>query len=85
MTGKARMRETAGLLREIYAIVEKLEALHPGRSFKPDGHLVGAIAWAAVGKKQKNGQRSIRVNKLRTLMELVAVADRLPIINKPMK
>jgi hypothetical protein len=47
--GRERMEATAGLLREIYAIVEQLQALHPGRSFKPDGHMVGAIgeAWAA--------------------------------------
>jgi hypothetical protein len=43
------MQQTAALLRDIYAIVDRLQALHPGRSFKPDGHMVGAIgeAWAA--------------------------------------
>jgi hypothetical protein len=43
------MQEMARLLRDIYAIVDRLQALHPGRSFKPDGHMVGAIgeAWAA--------------------------------------
>jgi hypothetical protein len=47
--GSARMEETARLLRDIYSIVAQLQALHPGRSFKPDGHMVGAIgeAWAA--------------------------------------
>jgi len=49
LPSRERMQATAGLLREIYAIVERLQALHPGRSFKPDGHMVGAIgeAWAA--------------------------------------
>lgn len=152
--GRARMQETAGLLREIYVVVERLQALHPGRSFKPDGHMVGAIgeAWAAwmyglkllpqsheghdaragdgrlvqikatqgssigissqpdhlvvltitrdgaptevfngpgrivwevAGKMQKNGQRSIRLRKLATLMGAVSARDRLPLVNKP--
>ena len=32
-----------GLVRQIYAIVEELERLFPGRRFTPDGHLVGSI------------------------------------------
>lgn len=32
-----------GLIQDIYAIVEKLEDLFPGRRFTPDGHLVGSI------------------------------------------
>jgi hypothetical protein len=31
------------LVREIYAIVAKLEATFPGRHFTPDGHLVGSL------------------------------------------
>lgn len=31
------------LLRQLYAIVTELESLFPGRSFTPDGHLVGSI------------------------------------------
>ena len=31
------------LVCELYAIVEKFEALYPGRKFTPDGHLVGSI------------------------------------------
>jgi len=31
------------LVREIYAIVAKLEAAFPGRHFTPDGHLVGSL------------------------------------------
>ena len=44
-----RMRQTAALLRQIYRIVKGLERMYPGRSFTPDGHMVGSIgeAWAA--------------------------------------
>ena len=31
------------LIRDLYKIVEQLEALFPGRKFTPDGHLVGSI------------------------------------------
>jgi hypothetical protein len=31
------------LLRRLYEIVNELETLFPGRSFTPDGHLVGSI------------------------------------------
>jgi hypothetical protein len=33
----------ASLVRELYAIVRRLEAEYPGRPFTPDGHLVGSI------------------------------------------
>lgn len=35
--------EVPGLVRQLYALVAKLEALFPGRKFTPDGHLVGSI------------------------------------------
>lgn len=31
------------IVEDIYRLVEKLEALFPGRRFTPDGHLVGSI------------------------------------------
>jgi hypothetical protein len=31
------------LVKDLYAIVEALEQLFPGRKFTPDGHLVGSI------------------------------------------
>lgn len=31
------------LIKELYAIVQNLEAHFPGRKFTPDGHLVGSI------------------------------------------
>ena len=31
------------LVRELYAIVDELERLFPGRRFTPDGHLVGSV------------------------------------------
>jgi hypothetical protein len=44
---EARTRETAILVDQSHAIVEKLEDLHPGRKFPLDGHLVGSLAEAA--------------------------------------
>lgn len=37
------------LMRDLYAVVEQLERLFPGRHFTPDGHLVGSLGevWAA--------------------------------------
>lgn len=37
------IREAAFLIRQIYRIVDRLEAIFPGRHFTPDGHLVGSI------------------------------------------
>ncbi|MBF6211416.1 hypothetical protein IU487_10175 [Nocardia puris] len=42
-----RTTRTAELVSQLHAIVAELEALHPGRKFTPDGHLVGALAEAA--------------------------------------
>lgn len=42
-----RMQRTAALVDCLYAIVEELELLHPGRKFPLDGHLVGSLAEAA--------------------------------------
>lgn len=46
-TGVANMDhavlEAAYLIRQIYQIVGRLEALFPGRHFTPDGHMVGSI------------------------------------------
>ena len=137
------------LVREIYAIVAKLEATFPGRHFTPDGHLVGSLGevlaayyydlellpasavahdattkdgrhvqikatqinrvalradcaqllvlkldakggfdeiyngpgspvWAAAGKVQSNGQRSVRLSKLRAMQVSVADGARIP-------
>ena len=30
-------------IRELYAIVQDLEEMFPGRPFTPDGHMVGSI------------------------------------------
>ena len=35
--------EVSELVASIYQIVDRLEALFPGRKFTPDGHLVGSI------------------------------------------
>ena len=40
----------------------------------------GAIAWHAAGKMQKNGQRPISLNKLRSLMLNVSQAVRIPVV-----
>jgi hypothetical protein len=34
------------IIRNIYRQVARLEALHPGRKFTPDGHLVGSLGEA---------------------------------------
>lgn len=45
MTGEGasyeeRTTRTAQLVDQLHAIVEELEALHPGRRFPLDGHLI---------------------------------------------
>lgn len=35
--------ELVAAIRELYAIVTRLEAAYPGRHFTPDGHLVGSL------------------------------------------
>lgn len=35
--------ELSSLLRQLYAVVDRLEALYPGRKFTVDGHLLGSI------------------------------------------
>lgn len=37
------MEAVPGLVRELYAVVTRLEEQFPGRSFTPDGHLVGSL------------------------------------------
>ena len=37
------IQEAAILVRQIYRIVDRLEAIFPGRHFTPDGHMVGSI------------------------------------------
>jgi hypothetical protein len=32
------------LIRELYAVVDQLELMFPGRPFTPDGHMVGSLA-----------------------------------------
>jgi len=41
----------------------------------------GSLAWAQVGKMQKNGQRSIGLSRLRSIMEQVSEGERLPAVN----
>jgi hypothetical protein len=43
----------------------------------------GALAWAASGKMQKNGQRPITLSRLMRLSEEVAEHERLPVLRKP--
>jgi hypothetical protein len=43
----------------------------------------GKLAWDAAGKMQSNGQRQIRVAKLRALMETVPQRTRLPASGRP--
>ena len=38
---------TAALVADLHRVVEALEALHPGRRFTPDGHLVGSLGEVA--------------------------------------
>jgi hypothetical protein len=42
-----RTARTAELVEQLHAVVEELEAMHPGRKFPLDGHLVGSIGEAA--------------------------------------
>jgi hypothetical protein len=42
-----RTTRTAELVAQLHAIVVELEAMHPGRKFSLDGHLVGSIGEAA--------------------------------------
>ena len=44
---EARSARTAQLVDALHAIVAELEAIHPGRRFPLDGHLVGSIGEAA--------------------------------------
>ena len=36
--------ELSGIVRDLYALVSRLEELYPDRRFTPDGYLVGSIA-----------------------------------------
>jgi hypothetical protein len=38
---------TSALVADLHGVVEALEALHPGRKFTPDGHLVGSLGEVA--------------------------------------
>src|SRR6478672_8345704 len=42
-----RTARTGLLVERLHAVVEELEAMHPGRKFPLDGHLVGSIGEAA--------------------------------------
>jgi hypothetical protein len=44
---KQRSARTAELVEQLHRVVEELEAMHPGRRFPLDGHLVGSIGEAA--------------------------------------
>ena len=39
----SRVEAIPDLIRELYSVVDRLEALFPERKFTPDGHLVGSI------------------------------------------
>jgi hypothetical protein len=43
----ARTARTAQLVEQLHSVIEELEAIHPGRKFPLDGHLVGSIGEAA--------------------------------------
>lgn len=42
--------EVPALLASLYRVVERLEAIFPGRKFTPDGHLVGSIGEAVAAR-----------------------------------
>jgi len=42
-TDWSRIAEVPGLVARLYAVVDELELIAPGRHFTPDGHLVGSI------------------------------------------
>ena len=42
--------EVPGLLASLYRVVDRLEAIFPGRKFTPDGHLVGSIGEAVAAR-----------------------------------
>lgn len=42
-----RNAHTAELIEWLHAVVAELEAMHPGRKFPLDGHLVGSLGEAA--------------------------------------
>lgn len=44
---QSRTARTAELVKQLHAVVEELEAMHLGRRFPLDGHLVGSIGEAA--------------------------------------
>jgi hypothetical protein len=44
---QSRTARTAELVKQLHAVVEELETMHPGRRFPLDGHLVGSIGEAA--------------------------------------
>jgi hypothetical protein len=39
----SRIGEVPGLVAALYAVVDDLEEIFPGRHFTPDGHLIGSI------------------------------------------
>ena len=41
----------AGIIRDLYEVVARLEAKFPGRPFTPDGHLVGSIGEAIAAER----------------------------------
>ena len=43
MSSERKVDRVPHLVATLYEVVEQLEALFPGRSFTPDGHLVGSL------------------------------------------
>lgn len=44
-------QELGSIVRELYAIVARLENMYPGRHFTPDGHLVGSLGEVYVAER----------------------------------
>jgi hypothetical protein len=47
----ANRDDVAAIVRELYALVDRLETLFPGRKFTPDGHLVGSLGEALAQRR----------------------------------
>lgn len=43
MVGPSPIEQVPDLVKQLYTLVARFEALFPGRRFTPDGHLVGSI------------------------------------------
>lgn len=77
---QVEVKATQGSSVALLSLPEHLIVLHIGK----EGQSVeifngpGAIVWAACGSMQKNGQRSVSLFRLRSLMKQVPCSQRLP-------